>query len=76
MAGSAQATYPGSNKGRIAFGSEVDGNVDIYSVLPNGEAVHRLTDDLAFDACPAYSADGKQIAYCNGIRARGGVIEI
>jgi len=45
-------------------------------VLPNGEAVHRLTDDLPFDACPAYSADGKQIAYCNGIRARGGVIEI
>jgi len=70
------ATYPGSNDGRLAFGAEIEGNVDIYSVLPNGRALHRLTDDPQFDACPAYSADGKRIAYCNGVRARGGIIEI
>ncbi len=72
----ARATYPGSTNGSIAFGAEIDGNFDIYSVLPNGQAVHRLTDDPLFDACPAYSADGKSIAYCHGVRARGGIIEI
>lgn len=74
----AYATYPGSNNGRIAFGVNSGDNVnfDIYSVLPNGEGIHQLTDSPAFDACPAYSADGKSIAYCSGVRARGGVIEI
>ncbi len=72
----ARATYPGSTTGRVAFGAELEGNIDIYSVLPNGQALHRLTDDPLFDACPAYSADGKRIAYCNGVRARGGIIEI
>jgi Tol biopolymer transport system component len=61
---SAHATYPGNNNGRLAFGITVDGNTDVYSVLPNGEALHRLTDDPGFDACPAYSADGKSIAWC------------
>lgn len=75
---SAHATYPGSNNGRIAFGVNSGDNVnfDIYSVLPNGEGIHQLTDAPAFDACPAYSADGKSIAYCSGVRAAGGVIEI
>ena len=36
----------------------------------------RLTDHPDFDACPAWSADGKTLAWCHGIRARGGVIEI
>lgn len=74
----ARATYPGSNSGRIAFAVDHGDNVnfDIYSVLPNGEGLHQLTDSPAFDACPAYSADGKSIAYCSGVRAAGGVIEI
>ena len=72
----ARATYPGSTDGRLAIGAEVDGNVDIYTVLPNGAAVHRLTTDPLFDACPAWSADGKRLAWCHGIRARGGNIEI
>jgi Tol biopolymer transport system component len=63
-ASSAHATYPGNNNGRLAFGITVDGNTDIYSVLPNGQALRRLTDDPGFDACPAYSADGKRIAWC------------
>jgi Tol biopolymer transport system component len=63
-AGSAHATYPGNNNGRLAFGITVDGNTDVYSVLPNGQALQRLTDDPGADICPAYSADGKWIAWC------------
>ena len=72
----ARATYPGSTDGRLAMGAEVAGNVDIYTVLPNGVGAQRLTSDPLFDACPAWSADGKRIAWCRGIRARGGNIEI
>jgi len=59
------ATFPGSLNGRIAYGMRIDGNVDIYSALPSGVAVQRLTDGPAFDACAAFSADGKQIAWCS-----------
>jgi Tol biopolymer transport system component len=59
------AAYPGSLNGRLAYGIRVSGNVDIYSSLPNGDASRRLTTASGFDACPAYSADGKQIAYCS-----------
>jgi Tol biopolymer transport system component len=60
----AQATYPGHTNGRLAFGMTVDGNTDVYSVLPTGQALRRLTDDPRFDACPAYAADGESIAWC------------
>lgn len=63
-ASSAHATYPGNNNGRLAFGITANGNTDVYSVLPNGQALRRLTDDPGFDACPAYSADGESIAWC------------
>jgi Tol biopolymer transport system component len=64
LAAGASATYPGATNGRLAFGITIDGNTDVYSVLPNGKALHRLTDDPGSDACPAYSADGKWIAWC------------
>ena len=70
------ATYPGYVNGRIVFAADVGGNVDLYSTLPNGQARLRLTAHADFDACPAWSSDGKQIAWCHGIRARGGIIEI
>jgi Tol biopolymer transport system component len=73
---SARATYPGSTDGRLAIGAEIDGNVDIYTVLPSGASAQRLTTDPLFDACPAWSADGKRLAWCHGIRAKGGNIEI
>ena len=76
LAGVAGATYPGSTNGRLAFGAGQDGNVDTYSVLPNGRAVHRLTDDPAFEGCPAYSADGRFISYCSSAGAAPGVTEI
>ena len=77
VAGPAGAAYPGAN-GRLAFGVTAPGNAqpDVYSVLPTGEAMHRLTDDPAFDACAAYSADGKQIAYCSSVGDPTGQFDI
>jgi Tol biopolymer transport system component len=71
---SAQATYPGGN-GRLGFTIfPADGsNRDIYSALPGGQGLKRLTTDAGFDACPAYSADGRQIAFCTN---RSGSFEI
>src|SRR5260370_36155369 len=70
---SVEASYPGTNDGRLAFGMIVGGNADIYSVLPNGNDLRRLTTDSSFDACASYSPDGKDIAFCS---TRSGVSEI
>jgi Tol biopolymer transport system component len=70
----ALATYPGANNGRLVFGMNVNGNTDVYSVLPNGRDLRRLTDDPGFDACPAFSADGQRIAYCSG--QGGGPVQV
>ena len=51
----------------------IGGNVDVYSALPNGNDVRRLTDDASFEACPGYSPDGQNIAYCS---AQSGPFEI
>src|SRR6266496_3262538 len=76
LAGGAQrahATYPGTNDGRLAFAMNVGGNVDIYSVLPNGNDLQRLTDDSSFDAAASYSPSGKEIAFNSN---RSGSVEI
>lgn len=69
----AAATYPGSTSGRLAFFRIEDGNAEIFSVMPNGRGAQRLTHDPAFDACPAYSATGKQIVFCS---SRSGAFEV
>jgi Tol biopolymer transport system component len=74
VAGSARATYPGATNGRIAFGMRVDGNVDVYTVRPDGQDLRRVTNDPGFDACAAYSADGKRITYCSG--GGGGPVQV
>jgi Tol biopolymer transport system component len=74
--GAAQATYPGSHNGRLAFGDDLEptGAVpEIYSVLPNGNDFRQLTDSSGQNICPAYSADGKEIAFCSD---RSGAVEI
>src|SRR5207253_5504043 len=74
VVGSARATYPGATNGRVAFGINVGGNVDVYSVRPNGQDLRRLTTDPGFDACAAYLADGRRIAYCSG--QGGGPVQV
>ena len=59
-----EASYPGTD-GRLAFGDLVNGNDDIYSVLPNGQGLKRLTTDPGRDLCATYSADGRHIAWCS-----------
>jgi len=70
----AAATYEGNN-GRIAFGAFFAANTqaDIWSVRPGQDGLHQLTDAPGHDICPAYSADGKQIAFCSD---RTGAYEI
>src|SRR6478735_8236036 len=73
LASPAAATYPG-DVGRLAFAmTGPGGNNDIYTALPNGKNLRRLTTDPGFDACAAYSADGQHIAFCSN---RTGAFEI
>jgi len=72
--GSARATYRGKANGRLAFGININGNTDVYSVQPDGQDLQRLTTDPGFDACAAYSADGHRIAYCSG--QGGGPVQV
>jgi len=74
LSGSARATYAGATNGRIAFGMTVNGNVDVYTVQPDGQGLQRLTTDPGFDACAAYSAGGSKIAYCSG--QGGGPVQV
>jgi len=64
-ASAALATYRGG-VGDIAFGaSGPSGNVDIYAIGVPGGTAKRLTEARSFDACPAYSPDGRTIAFCS-----------
>lgn len=61
----AHAAFPGK-VGRLAFGMKgTDGNTDVYSMLPDGSGVTRLTTAGSFDACATYSPDGRSIAFCS-----------
>jgi len=57
------ALAPGT--GRIAYGVRAaDGSANIFSVLPDGTSQKQLTTGAGNHLCAAYSADGKQLAYC------------
>jgi dipeptidyl aminopeptidase/acylaminoacyl peptidase len=49
--------------GKIAFESNRDGNNEIYVMNPDGSQQTRLTNNPASDGQPAWSPDGKKIAF-------------
>lgn len=58
---SAQGAFPGAN-GKIAFVSDRDGSLQIYTVDGAGGAATRLTDGPSPNTAPAWSADGERLA--------------
>jgi Tol biopolymer transport system component len=63
----AAATYPGAD-GRIAYVGYAyplghPARADLFTVLPDGTATERLTDDTAIEAQPAWSPDGTNLVF-------------
>ena len=54
----AGATFPGHN-GKIDFASDRSHCFDIYTVLPNGHGVHRVTIDPFLQLGPEWSPNGR-----------------
>ncbi|MBI4615367.1 MAG: PD40 domain-containing protein [Planctomycetes bacterium] len=49
--------------GRIVFTSTRDGDIELYSMAPDGTDVVRLTHEEGYDGGAFYSEDGKRICY-------------
>jgi Tol biopolymer transport system component len=58
----AQATFPGKN-GVLVFERPVGRQADLFTVTPDGGAVHRLTRTKAWEEKPEWSADGRRLAF-------------
>jgi len=56
-------TAVGGASGQIAFVSDRDGNFEIYLMNADGSSQTRLTNSPATDFQPAWSPDGKKIAF-------------
>jgi Tol biopolymer transport system component len=58
----AGAAFPGEN-GKMAFVRGVDSNSEIYVMDGDGSGQTSLTNNLAFDTLPAFSPDGRHVAF-------------
>jgi TolB protein len=58
-----EAAFPGSN-GKIAFASQKTGNTgEIYTITSDGKVLKRLTKNSYDEAFPAFSPNGRRIAF-------------
>lgn len=48
---------------KIAFSRNADGNVDIYTINPDGSGLARLTTATGNDSVPAWTPDSRQIVF-------------
>ena len=62
--------------GRIAFTSERDGNREIYAVNPEGGDAVNLTNNPAHDYHPAWSPDGRRLAFVSSRAGAAGDIHV
>jgi WD40 repeat protein len=58
-----------TDKRKLAFGSNRDGNYELYVMDEDGANVRRLTNNLASDGHPSWSPDGTRLAF---VSDRGG----
>ena len=58
---------------RIAFLSDRDGDLEVYTMRPNGSSVRQLTSNDGFEFQPNWSPDGEQITFTSD---RTGGVEV
>jgi Tol biopolymer transport system component len=58
----AEATLSADGK-KIVFTSSRDGDLEIYTMNPDGSGARRLTHTVGYDGGPFFSPDGKSIIY-------------
>jgi len=51
------------DQSKIAFVSNSDGDAEIYVMDANGTNVQKITDNNTYDFAPAWSPDGRKLAY-------------
>jgi Tol biopolymer transport system component len=64
---------PSPDGSRVAFGSQRDGNWEVYVASSSGGPATRLTRNRAIDDYPRWSADGSEVKF---LSSRRGAFEI